>query len=98
MTYMELNGQVTHHARQGGVTVSDTGGHEIYLSPGLQWVPRTNVLVEGSVQVPTYQDIYGTQLATDVRMGAGIRSALAIASRVLAATPRAPRHTSTSLY
>ncbi len=72
-TYMELNGQVTQYARQRGVMVSDTGGHEIYLSPGLQWVPRTNLLVEASVQVPIYQNLYGTQLATDVRMGAGIR-------------------------
>jgi len=71
--YMELNGQVTPHAKQQSVSVSDTGGHEIYLSPGLQWVPRSNLLVESSIQVPIYQNLYGTQMATDVRVGTGVR-------------------------
>lgn len=71
--YLELNGQVIQHSRDGGAPVRDSGAHEIYLSPGLQWVPLTNLLVESSVQFPVYQNLYGTQLATSLRLGGGIR-------------------------
>ncbi len=71
--YLELNGQVAKHGRQDGVEIGDSGGHELFLSPGLQWVPLTNLLVEASAQVPVYQNLLGTQLATDYRVGAGVR-------------------------
>ncbi len=71
--YLELNGTVTQPAVRDDVPLESTGGTLIYLSPGLQWIPRPNLAVEGSVQVPVSRRVRGTQLAPEWSGALGLR-------------------------
>ncbi len=62
---VELNGAWTGRSRDDGRTLRNSGGHVLFLSPGLQFVTR-RVILEASVQVPIAQDLNGSQLETDV--------------------------------
>jgi len=53
--------------------VRASGGQLLFLSPGLQYLPRPNVILEGSVQVPIYRDLNGRQLAPDWSAVVGLR-------------------------
>lgn len=72
--YLEWNGVVTARSRDGDLTVSDSGGHEAWLSPGIQWVVRSNLLVEGSVQIPAVRNLNGAQPNAGVRPAIGARA------------------------
>ncbi|MFQ5691229.1 MAG: hypothetical protein ACE5HQ_13270 [Gemmatimonadota bacterium] len=71
--YLELNGTVGERDEIGGSTNPDSGGHLVFLSPDLQWIPTPWLLFEGSVQFPVVQDLYGTQLKYDTRFQLGTR-------------------------
>ena len=62
---VELNGSWMGGAREDGRSVPDSGGHLLFLSPGVQLV-ATRWLLEASVQVPIAQHLRGAQLETDV--------------------------------
>jgi hypothetical protein len=62
--YLELNGTIQGRTEIGGAENPDSGGAELLLAPGLQFVGGRRWLVEGSVQVPIMNDPNGTQLAT----------------------------------
>jgi hypothetical protein len=51
---------------------ANSGGTQLFLSPGLQYVTRRWV-VEGIVQLPVVQDLNGTALEDDVIVRAGFR-------------------------
>ncbi|MBI2001624.1 MAG: transporter [candidate division NC10 bacterium] len=70
---LELNGVVSGHADQVGRTVPDSGGHLLFLSPGIQYLPIPNLILEGSVQIPIYRDLNGRQLAPDWSTVVGLR-------------------------
>jgi len=70
---LELNGVSTSRAEQTGRTVRASGGQLLFLSPGLQYLPRPNVILEGSVQVPIYRDLNGRQLTPDWSVVVGLR-------------------------
>ena len=70
---LELNGVVTGHAEQAGQTVGDSGGHLLFLSPGIQYLPIPNLILEGSVQIPIYRDLNRQQLAPDWSTVVGLR-------------------------
>ena len=59
--YLELNGEYSAGSRADGLSVADSGGHVIYLSPGIQLIPG-NFLVEASLKLPVGQNLNGTQL------------------------------------
>jgi len=61
---VELNGTWTSVTRADGRTLSDTGGHVLFVSPGLQLITSRFVL-EPSLQLPVVQDLRGPQLETD---------------------------------
>lgn len=61
---VELNGTWTGVARRDGRTLSNTGGHVLFVSPGLQFV-TSRFVVEASLQLPVLQDLRGPQLETD---------------------------------
>ena len=61
---LELNGLWTGRTRIEGRTLRDTGGHLLFVSPGLQLAARRFV-VEASAQLPIVQDLRGPQLETD---------------------------------
>ncbi len=75
MVYLELNGQVLRRDEISGATNPNSGGHLVFLSPDLQWIPTPWLLFEGSVQFPVVQDLNGTQLeySTRVQLGTRIR-------------------------
>lgn len=69
---LELNGEWQQkHEDQNG-TVADSGGHTIYVSPGLQLVSKRFV-AETSIQLPVVQDLNGSQVETDYTVIASLR-------------------------
>ena len=60
--YLELNGN--HEVNVGDV---------LFLSPGVQFIARTNLLFELSLQAPVYQKFRGLRPEIDYTLGAGIR-------------------------
>lgn len=73
VAYLELNGEVARRDEVGGMKNPDSGGHLLFLSPDLQWIPTPWLLFEGSVQIPIVQELNGTQLEHDVRFQLGTR-------------------------
>lgn len=61
---LELNGAWTDETRIDGRTQRATGGHVVFLSPGLQFI-TSRLIVEASLQLPVVQDLNGPQLETD---------------------------------
>ena len=70
---LEMNGRWQDRARVSGGVASDSGGHVMYLSPGIQFLLRQNLILEGGAQVPVVSNLNGTQLAPSVRVLAGVR-------------------------
>lgn len=73
VVYLELNGEVAQEDEIGGAENPDSGGHVLFLSPDLQWIPTPWLLFEGSVQIPVLQDLNGTQLEHETRVQLGTR-------------------------
>ncbi len=73
MVYLELNGEVAPRDKTSGTPDPDSGGHLLFLSPDLQWIPTPWLLFEGSVQFPVVQDLNGTQLEYGTRFQLGTR-------------------------
>lgn len=71
--YLELNGEVVGRDRVDGRENPDSGGHLLFASADLQWVPTPWLLVEGSLQVPVVQDLDGAQLEHGPRAQLGAR-------------------------
>ncbi len=71
--YLEWNGTITVHDRVDDVNVTDSGGHVGFVSPGVQWVPLPQLLVEASLQVPVLEDLHGAQPGVGVRPAFGAR-------------------------
>lgn len=69
---LELNGQYQEKNKSSGMRVIDSGGHIIFLSPGIQFVMERFVL-ESSIQLPIIQDLNGSQLETDYIATVGTR-------------------------
>jgi len=69
---VELNGSWTSVTRVDGRTLGDTGGNELFVSPGLQLV-TSRFVVEASLQLPVVQDLRGPQLETDFVGVVGVR-------------------------
>lgn len=74
--YLEFTGSVEQPATQGGDPLSDTGGHTLFLAPGLQFLPLQNWALEASVQVPVVRAVRGTQLAPTWSLAVGARAVL----------------------
>lgn len=63
---LELNAEWTDRAELNGAALPDTGGTEIFLSPGLMWTWR-NYAIKPGIQIPIYGDLNGDQARTDFR-------------------------------
>lgn len=68
----EANGIFSEKSNLNGNTISDSGGHTLFLSPGLQFATRRYIL-EASIQLPAVQELNGNQLETDFILTAGFR-------------------------
>lgn len=69
---LEFNGHFTQKDEGGGVSLPDTGGHILFLSPGLQYLMK-RVILEASFQFPAVQDLNGSQLKTTWALNGGLR-------------------------
>lgn len=70
---LELNGVFKARAEQDGRTVRDSGGHLLFLSPGVQYLPIPPLILEAGVQIPILRDLNGRQLAPDWSVVVGLR-------------------------
>ncbi len=61
---LELNGIRTGRTRRDGATIRDSGGHALFVSPGLQYVTN-RWIVEASFQKPIAQELDGPQVETN---------------------------------
>lgn len=68
----EANGIFSQRSSMNGNTINDSGGHTLFLSPGLQFATKRYIL-EASIQLPAVQDLNGDQLETDFILTAGFR-------------------------
>ncbi len=75
-TYLEFAGTVEQPSTQGGTPRSDTGGHTLFVAPGLQLLPLQNWALEASFQVPVVRALHGTQLAPTWSLAIGARAVL----------------------
>ncbi len=71
--YLELNGNTIGHTDVAGTKNPDSGGSELFLSPGIQFVGGRKWLVEASLQLPVRNEPNGTQLGTDWTASVGMR-------------------------
>ncbi len=63
---LELNGEYGRHAELRGSNLPNTGGTELFLSPGVFWTKR-NFAVKAGVQIPVFSDLNGHQDNSDYR-------------------------------
>lgn len=61
---LELNGRWRDHNHQSGRWLVDSGGHVLFVAPGLQLAAKRWIL-EASFQVPIVQDLNGSQVEQD---------------------------------
>ena len=62
---VELNGVWTDRGRRDGRKIRSSGGHILFISPGVQFVTK-RWIIEASAQLPVVQELNGPQLETDV--------------------------------
>ena len=55
-----------------GIEVANSGGHTLFLSPGIQYVSQ-RVVYEFSFQQPVLQDLNKNQLETDYKLALSAR-------------------------
>jgi len=72
--YAVLEGNSIWQAKNlvSGTADPDSGGYQLFISPGLQWVSRRFVL-EVASQLPAVQSLNGANLRTDYRIVGGFR-------------------------
>lgn len=64
--FLELNFEDTGRDRLNGVGLGNTGGRQLFLSPGIFWTYRTYAVTAG-VQIPVAENLNGSQPETDYR-------------------------------
>lgn len=71
--YLEFNGGLSQKNKQNDSRIDDSGRNTIFLSPGIQFIPTRNFLIEASFQKPIYEHLRGNQLDTDYSFNVGFR-------------------------
>ncbi|MDV2504070.1 MAG: transporter [bacterium] len=69
---VELNGKHVEKHELAGRKLNNSGGDTLFVAPGLQFLINT-VIFEGSIQLPIFQDLNGTQPETDYNVLVGMR-------------------------
>lgn len=63
-----LNAELTAKSTQHGRSLPDTGGNQLFVSPGLIWTNSTShFALRPGVQIPIYSDLNGNQPRTSYR-------------------------------
>ena len=63
---LELNTEIADRAELNSVSLTNTGGTEMFLSPGVFWTYR-NFAAKSGVQIPVFSDLNGSQDGSDYR-------------------------------
>ncbi len=71
---LELNTIYAEKDSAGGVTVYDSGGTKIFLTPGIQVLVSENLLFESAVQLPILLELPGSQFEENYRFILGMRA------------------------
>ena len=71
--FLEFNGKLSQKNKQNNKRIDDSGRNTIFISPGIQFIPAKNYLIEASFQKPIYEDLRGDQLDTDYSFNVGFR-------------------------
>jgi len=59
---VQLNGRTAERDRiEADTEGANTGGTVVYASPGLRWQTGFGIDVEGAVQIPMIESLYGIQ-------------------------------------
>ncbi len=61
-----LNAEVTQRSQLNGINLPNTGGTELFISPGMIWT-YGHVNLRPGVQIPVYSNLNGHQPTTDFR-------------------------------
>jgi hypothetical protein len=69
---VEFNGDIAGRNESQAVEDSNSGGHTLFLSPGIQYVSQRTIY-EFSFQQPILQDLNGNQLETDYKLALSAR-------------------------
>ena len=69
---IEFNGFFQEKNEFLGIDQPSSGGHTLFISPGLQYVTKRTIY-EASFQYPIVQDLTGTQLETDYKLALSLR-------------------------
>lgn len=67
-----LSGEVRGQETEAGSRINDTGGHVLFVQPGLQLNLGGRWTLEFWTQVPIHHDLSGTQLGDDLKVSAAI--------------------------
>lgn len=67
-----LNGEVREQETEDGVTVPDSGGNTVYLSPGVQLVLAPHWVADLSYQRAIYHNLKGNQLGETYKVVSGV--------------------------
>ena len=70
---VELNGESAERSRRDGEPLPDTGGHLLFLSPGLEYIVSRRVVLEFSFPLRLAEDLNGTQLKPTSSFLFGVR-------------------------
>lgn len=70
---LELNGEQVRRTRLNTTPLADSGGHLVFLSPGLEFQPINRLLLEFSTPIPVVRDLNGKQLRPRSSLIVGIR-------------------------
>lgn len=71
--YLEINTSISRRASVAGEKISDSGGTQVFLTPGLQLVLTPRFLIEAAFRIPVIQELNGTQLDFAPNANLGIR-------------------------
>jgi hypothetical protein len=69
---LEANGQWEQQAKSHASRLDNTGGHLLFLSPGVQ-VATKHVVAEASIQLPALQHLNGNQVEPDFTLVGSVR-------------------------
>ena len=70
--FLEFNGLYGDKHRANGKRLADSGGNEVLIAPGIQYLGKTFIL-EASVQLPFLEDLNGSLPSTDYTVLFGFR-------------------------
>lgn len=70
---LEFNGISAGRNEENGRNVRNSGGHTLFISPGIEYLPLPYMILESSVQIPIVQDLNGRQPEKRVSLVFGVR-------------------------